>query len=276
MSKSVCIGSSRSIVQPSDTLQTDTNINNSNVKLLSSTIMESLVLHKHHVSDLEASDEVFDGRSQVSTTGPNVLDIGNLFWRDLKCLSQPTVVEFQALIFKEFVVIWVVEDLLSHHDKSRIVTACKTNIVKIIETSTELRTNKWVGWWVQLTSDTVWLEAENARCHKINVIAPSSDDWVSLDRVAWNSSGGKTFFITLPSLSKSHLLSFTKTISNKGVLSSASNEKVLELLCFLLTQNHRKCLASRYSASRNFCTCRTEHDCNPSWQRLQLDRTFLG
>lgn len=48
--KSVHVRSSRSVVKPSNSLQTDSSIDNFNVKLLSCSVMESLVLHKHHVS----------------------------------------------------------------------------------------------------------------------------------------------------------------------------------------------------------------------------------
>jgi hypothetical protein len=61
------------------------------------------------------------------------------------------------------------------------MSTCDTNIVEVVEPSTELWANKWIGWWVKLSGDAVWLETEDTSSDKVDVISPSSDDWVSLD-----------------------------------------------------------------------------------------------
>ena len=94
-----------------------------------------------------------------------------------------------------------------------------TNIIQIIKSSTELRADQWVGWWVKFTSDAIWLETENTSSNEVNIVSPSSNDWISLDGCAWNSSSGETLLESLPSLSVGDLFTFSETIVDEGVLS---------------------------------------------------------
>lgn len=97
-----------------------------------------------------------------------------------------------------------------------------TNVIKIIEPGAELRANQGVGWWVKLTSDAIWLEAEDTSSCEVNIISPSSDDWISFNSSAWDSSSGQTLLESLPSLSVSHVWGtlFLEAITNEAVLSS--------------------------------------------------------
>jgi hypothetical protein len=91
-----------------------------------------------------------------------------------------------------------------------------TNIVKIIKSCTELRADQWVGWWIKLSCNTIWLEAENTCSNVINIISPSSDYWISVDRCARDSCGGEALLETFPSISKCDFLTiFTETISDE-------------------------------------------------------------
>jgi hypothetical protein len=94
-----------------------------------------------------------------------------------------------------------------------------SNVVEIVEPGTELWANKWIGWWVELSSDTVWLETEDTSSDKVHIVSPSGDDWVSLDGLARNSCGGETFLEAFPSVGEGELLFFlVEPISNEGVL----------------------------------------------------------
>jgi hypothetical protein len=56
-----------------------------------------------------------------------------------------------------------------------------SNVIEIVEPGTELWADKWIGWWVELSSDTVRLETEDTSSDKVDIVSPSGDDWVSLD-----------------------------------------------------------------------------------------------
>jgi hypothetical protein len=102
------------------------------------------------------------------------------------------------------------------------VSSGDTNVVKIIESGAELRANQWVGWWVKLTCDAIWLEAEDTSSCEINIISPSSDDRVSLNSSARNSSSRQTLLKSLPSLSVGHVWGawLLEAIVNEAILSS--------------------------------------------------------
>ena len=80
--------------------------------------MESFVLHEHHVSNFETVDEVLDGWTQVATTSPDVFNKSDLIRVNFKGLSQPSIVEFNALILEEVVLVWIIKYLDSHHDEA--------------------------------------------------------------------------------------------------------------------------------------------------------------
>jgi len=61
------------------------------------------------------------------------------------------------------------------------MSASDSNVVKIVEPGTELWANEWIGWWVELSGDTVWLETEDTSSDKVDIVSPSGDDWISLD-----------------------------------------------------------------------------------------------
>ena len=179
--------------------------------------MESFVLHEDHVSYFHSSDEIFKGWSHIASTGPDILDESNLIWIDTESFCQPSEVELNDLFLEEFVIVWIVEDLDTHHDETRVMSSSDTNIVQIIESSTELRADQWVGWWIKLTSNAIRLETENTSSHEVNIVSPSGDDWISLDGSAWNSSSGETLFESLPSLGVGDLFTFSETIVDEGV-----------------------------------------------------------
>jgi hypothetical protein len=181
--------------------------------------VECFVLHENHVSYFHSSDKVLDGWSQITTTGPNIFNESNFIRVNSKSFSKPSIVEFNCFFFEEFVVIFIVENLDTKHDKSGVMSSCDTNVIKIVESCTKLRTDQWVSWWIKLSSDTIWLETENTSSNIIYIISPSGDNWIPIDRCTWDSSCGKTLFETLPSFSKCDFLAiFSKSISNKGIL----------------------------------------------------------
>ena len=87
MGKGVTVAGGRAVDEPGDALKTDTDINHFHIKLFSGAIVESFVLHKHHVSDFEAVNEVLDGRAKVATASPYILNVGDLSGVDLEGLS---------------------------------------------------------------------------------------------------------------------------------------------------------------------------------------------
>lgn len=158
--------------------------------------MESLVLHEDHISNFKSTDEVLDGGTEVAATGPHILNEGDLIRLNAELLSQPAEVEFNALVLEEYVLIWVVENLDAKHNEPRVMTASQTNVIEVIEADTELGADQRVGGRVKLASDAVRLEAINTGSDKVNIVSPSSDNWVSLDGLAWYSSRGHGAFKT--------------------------------------------------------------------------------
>ena len=143
--------------------------------------MERLILHENHVANFKTLNEILDGGTEVATTSPHILNVGDVVGLNPKCLCEPSVIELKAFIFEELIVARVVENLLSQHDEPRVVSTREANIVQVVETGTKLGTDQRVGWWIKLSRHTVGLEAKDARCNKVNVIAPSSDDGISFN-----------------------------------------------------------------------------------------------
>jgi hypothetical protein len=150
--------------------------------------VEGLILHEDHVSNLKAPHEVLDGGSEVTTTGPHVLDKGDFIGLYSQLLSKPSVVELYALVLEEDILVRIVEDLDTHHNESGVMSAGQTNIVKIIESNAELGADEGIGGRVKLSSHAVGLEAIDTSGHIVHVVSPSGDDGVALDGLAWDAS----------------------------------------------------------------------------------------
>lgn len=186
--KGVRVGSERAVVEPGDSFETNSHVNDFDVQLFARAIMERLILHEHHISDFEAVNKVLNRGSQVATASPDILHKGDLIRINTESLCEPAIVELNALFFEEVVLVWVVEHLNAQHDKAGVVSASDANVVEIVESSAKLGANERVCWRVQLTRHTVRLEAEDASSDIIDVVAPSGHHWVPLDRSARNSS----------------------------------------------------------------------------------------
>jgi len=74
------------------------------------------------------------------------------------------------------------------------MTSCQTDVVQIVETSAELGTYKWVSGWFKLARNTVRLETEDACSNEVDIVSPSSNDWVSFDTSTRNASCSQTRF----------------------------------------------------------------------------------
>lgn len=143
--------------------------------------MEGLVLHEDHVTYFESSDEVLNGWTEVAATSPDIFNKSDFIGVNLQLLSEPSVVELYALILEESILLRVVEYLNTKHDESTVVTTSDTNVIKIVESHAKLRTDQGVGRGIKLTSDAVWLETEDSSSHIVNIVSPSSYNWVSFD-----------------------------------------------------------------------------------------------
>ena len=196
ISERIRVACSATVIEPSDTLEADADIDDLDVKFLTRTVRESLVLHEHHVTDLKTFNEVFNRGSEVTTTSPHIFDEGNVIWVDAELLGQPSVVEFNTFFFKEFVILGRVKNLDAEHDEARIVTAGQANVIQVIEAGAELRANEWICRRVQLTGHTVWLEAEDSCSYVVNIISPASNNRIPLNAGAWYASRGQTAFET--------------------------------------------------------------------------------
>ena len=214
--ESVLVGGGATVDEPCDSLKADSAVDDLDGELLSGSVMESLVLHEDHVADLETSHEVLDGGAEVTSTGPDVFDEGDLIRVDAEGLSEPSEVELDDLVLKEDILVWVVENLDTQHDEAGVVATCDTNIVEVIESGTELWADQRIGWWVQLSSHAIWLEAEDTCSDEVDIISPSGDDWVSLDGLAWDPSSSETLLKSLPGFSEGDLLAIlVESIANK-------------------------------------------------------------
>jgi hypothetical protein len=194
------VGSGGPVHEPGDTLETSTSVDDLYVKVFTRTIVEGLVLHEHHVSDFETTHEVLNGRSEVTTTGPDIFNVSNLIGVDAQSFSEPSVVVLKAFILEILKIVLVVEDLVTHHDEARVMTSSHTNVIQIIEANAELGADQRVGRRVKFTSHTVRLETENTSSHVIYIISPSSDHRVSLNSSARDFLTTETVPEALPAL----------------------------------------------------------------------------
>ena len=213
--------------------------------------MEGLVLHEDHVSDFEAMHEVLDGRAQVTSASPDVFNVGDLIGVDLEGLSEPAVVELQTLVLKELVVARHVENLDPHHDEPRVMAAGDADVIQVVESRAELRADQGVGWGVELASDAVGLEAEDASSHEVNVISPAGYNGVAIDCGAGDTCGSQTLLKSFPGFSEGDLFALSNAVADKGVGAAAAREGVR---CNGLTWSLRRYQPSRYGASSS---CRT-------------------
>jgi hypothetical protein len=86
-------------------------------------------------------NEIFNTRAKVSSSCPDIFNESDLVRIYFEFFSQPSIVKFYALVFKEDILIRFVEDLNTNHHKTRVMSTCKSNIIQIVESQTELRTN---------------------------------------------------------------------------------------------------------------------------------------
>ena len=238
------VGGGGTVDEPGDTLETDTDIDDLDLEGLAGAIGEGLVLHENHVTDLKTGDEVFNGRTKVTTTSPDILDEGDLFRRNTELLGQPAVVELNALISPELELTRLVEDLNTKHDETGVVTTGDTDVIEIVETDAELRANERVSRGVELTSHAVRLEAVNTGLDIIDIISPTSDDGVTLDSSAGNTSRGKRTLESLPGISIRELLASSTNTT------TSTNEAVLLVTLGVTTSNARLILAPVVSTAR--------------------------
>jgi hypothetical protein len=182
------------------------------------------VLHENHVSYFKSMNEVFDTRTKISTASPNVFNKGDFLRIDLQLFGEPSVVELHTFVFEEDELIRFVENLDSHHRETRIVTACHSNVVEIVETDAELGANQRVGWRIHFSSHTVGLETENACSNIINIVPPTGYHGVSVDLSTGNSSTGQRSFERIPSLLVGYLLfeSNTASLADETILASTT------------------------------------------------------
>lgn len=101
----------------------------------------------------------------------------------------------------------------------------QSNVVQIVESETELWTDEWISWWVHLACDTVWLEAENTSSHVVNIITPTSNNRVTIDFFAGNSSSCERALEGVPRLLVGDLFLQTNTASSadEGVLAATTS-----------------------------------------------------
>ena len=225
--------------------------------------MECLVLHEHHVSYFETAHEILNRGAEVATTSPNILDERDIVRVNSERLSQPTVVELDALVLEKLIVIRLVKHLDAEHDKAGVVAPSQANVVQIVEASAELRADERVGRRVEFTSYAVGLEAEDASSDVIDIVPPACHNRVALDGVAGDASrsqaclksyqhehtrkvcklveslrrrdnspisnSNSAMLLTLPSLSKCDLISIASSVANERVLALTATVDVRTL-----------------------------------------------
>ena len=140
--------------------------------------------------------KVLDRRSQVAATGPDILNKSDLIWVDSESLREPAIVELNTFFLEELVVVWLVEHLDAHHDKAGVVATRDANVIQIVEASAELRADQRIGGRVKLSSHAVGLEAEDASSHIVDVVSPTSHDWVPINGGARDASRCERLFET--------------------------------------------------------------------------------
>ena len=84
-----------------------------------------------------------------------------------------------------------VENLDSHHDKSRVMTSCDSDVVEVVKSDNELRTDKWISRRLQFTCHTVRLEAKNSCSYIVHIVSPPGNNRISVDCGARDFSLGE-------------------------------------------------------------------------------------
>lgn len=186
--------------------------------------MVVFVLHEDHVSQLQTMDEVLNAWAEITSTGPDVLNEGDLTRIDLEFLSQPSIVELHALVLEEDELSRLVEYLDADHHEAREVSTRESDIIEIVEPEAKLRANEWIGWGIHLSSHAVRLEAENTSRHVIHIISPAGNDRVSIDLGARNPRSRKRAFKGIPSLLVCDLFfeSDAASLADEGVLAATA------------------------------------------------------
>ena len=155
--------------------------------------MEGLVLHENHVSNFKTAHKVLNRRSQIATTSPDILNKCDIVRGNAKGLCQPSVVELNALILEEVIILKLVENLDAEHDEARVMATGQTDVVQIIEASAELWANERVGRRVELSCNAVGLEAVDASGDIVDVISPACHDRVPFNAIARDPGCSETF-----------------------------------------------------------------------------------
>jgi len=84
-------------------------------------------------------NEIFNARSKVSSSSPDIFNKSDLLRINLELFSQPSIVKLYTFIFEEDELVRFVEDLNTYHHKTRVMPTCKSNIIQIVEPEAELR-----------------------------------------------------------------------------------------------------------------------------------------
>lgn len=73
--------------------------------------------------------EVLDTGTKVSSSSPDVLDEGDLFWVDLQLFGEPAIVELHTFLFKEYIFVGGIEHLNTQHNEAGIVPTGESDVV---------------------------------------------------------------------------------------------------------------------------------------------------
>ena len=84
-------------------------------------------------------NEIFNTRTKVSSSCPDIFNESDLLRIDFELLSQPSVVKLYAFVFEEYKLVGFVEDLNTDHHKARVVPTCESDVIQIVESEAELR-----------------------------------------------------------------------------------------------------------------------------------------
>ena len=157
------------------------------------------ILHEHHIADFKTADKIFARWSQISSSGPNILNESDFFRVNTKLFSKPSIVELHTFFLEKFVVIRFIKYLNTQHDKPRVMSTRESDVVKVVESQAKLRANERVGWWFKFTCYAIRLETKNACCYIIHVISPASNHWIAIYCCTRNSCGCQGFLEAFPS-----------------------------------------------------------------------------
>ena len=86
-------------------------------------------------------NKILNTRTEVSSSCPDIFNESNLFGINFEFFSKPSVVKLNTLIFEKDKLVGFVENLNTNHHKSRVMSTGQSNVVQIVESKTELRTN---------------------------------------------------------------------------------------------------------------------------------------